>query len=101
MRYSTEPKYRKYIKGYSFLSFTEDLIGNKISDKITSKLLQKRWKTRNLHTTRKITANYWWLKMFWYHRKMEYQKITNKVPRFITKKWVEVHDQSDSAENRY
>ena len=32
---------------------------------------------------------------------MEYQKITNKVPRFITKKWVEVHDQSDSAENRY
>ena len=36
MRYSMEPKYRKYIKGYSFLSFTEDLIGNKISDKITS-----------------------------------------------------------------
>ena len=32
---------------------------------------------------------------------MEYQKITNKVPRFITKKWAEVHDQSDSAENRY
>ena len=32
---------------------------------------------------------------------MEYQKITkllgtipNKVPRFITKKWMEVHDQS-------
>ena len=32
---------------------------------------------------------------------MEYQKITNslgstsdKVPRFITKKWIEVHDQS-------
>ena len=31
---------------------------------------------------------------------MEYQKITNlldhipdKVPRFITKKWIEVHDQ--------
>ena len=22
MRYSTEPKYRKYIKGYDFLSFT-------------------------------------------------------------------------------
>ena len=39
---------------------------------------------------------------------MEYQKITNllgntpdKVPRFITKKWVEVHDQSGTAENRY
>ena len=74
MRYSTEPKYRKYVKGYGFLSFvekfgnknskklmdtatktetgsaktapkrvvqetaeaTEDLIGNKITDKITS-----------------------------------------------------------------
>ena len=40
--------------------------------------------------------------------KMEYQKITkllgntpDKVLRFITKKWVEVHDQSGTAENRY
>ena len=39
---------------------------------------------------------------------MEHQKITNlidtifdNVPRFITKKWVEVHDQSGSAEDRY
>ena len=39
---------------------------------------------------------------------MEYQNITNllgttldEVPRFITKKWVEVHDQSGSAEDRY
>ena len=39
---------------------------------------------------------------------MEYQKFTNfldttsdNVPRFITKKWVEVHDQSGSAEDRY
>ena len=39
---------------------------------------------------------------------MEYQKITNllgstsdKVPRFITKKWIEAHDQSCTAENRY
>ena len=38
---------------------------------------------------------------------MEYQKITNSldvtsddVPRFITKTWVEVHDQSGSAEDR-
>ena len=38
---------------------------------------------------------------------MEYQKITNlldtksdNVPRFITKKWIEVHDQSGSAEDR-
>ena len=40
--------------------------------------------------------------------KMEYQKITNllgttidEIPRFITKKWVEVHDQPGSADDRY
>ena len=39
---------------------------------------------------------------------MEYKKITNLIDilldnmlRFITKKWVEVHDQSGSAEDRY
>ena len=39
---------------------------------------------------------------------MEYQKITNllgttiaEIPRFITKKWVEVHDQSGSTDDRY
>ena len=39
---------------------------------------------------------------------MEHQKITNflgttpnEVPRFITKKWIEVHDQSGYAEDRY
>ena len=39
---------------------------------------------------------------------MEYQKITNllnttsdNIPRFITKKWTEVHDQGGSAANRY
>ena len=39
---------------------------------------------------------------------MEYQKTTNlldttldQVPRFIAKKWVEVHDQSCSADDRY
>ena len=37
---------------------------------------------------------------------MEYQKnllgsISDKVPKFITKKWIEVHNQSGNAENRY
>ena len=54
MRYSTEPRFRKYVKGNGFLSCakkfniygeklmdtatkaTGDLIGNKIADKITS-----------------------------------------------------------------
>ena len=40
--------------------------------------------------------------------KMEYQKIRNllgttldETPRIITKKWVKVHDQSGSADDRY
>ena len=39
---------------------------------------------------------------------MEYQKITNllgnipdTIPKVITKKWIEVYDQSGTAENRY
>ena len=39
---------------------------------------------------------------------MEYQKITNllgttsdNVPRFFTKKWVEVHNQLGNTEDRY
>ena len=39
---------------------------------------------------------------------MEYKKTTKllgntpgKVPRFITKKWVEILDQSGTAKNRY
>ena len=39
---------------------------------------------------------------------MEYEKITNllgnildKVPRFITKNWIEVHNQSGTVENGY
>ena len=39
---------------------------------------------------------------------MEYQKITNllgttpdEVPRIITKNWIEVHEQSGDAEDRY
>ena len=42
------------------------------------------------------------------HIKMEYQKITkllgttlDEIPRFITKNWVEVLDQSGSADDRY
>ena len=42
------------------------------------------------------------------HIKMEYQKITkllgttlDEIPRFITKKFVEVLDQSGSADDRY
>ena len=40
MRYSTEPKYRKYVKGYGFLSFAR-----KFSDKFGKKLMDTAAKT--------------------------------------------------------
>ena len=86
MRCSTEPKYRKYVKGYGFLSFakkignkygkkimeaetkteidaaegTGDSIGNKIANKIISmgKLKEKSKESRrNLHSARKNIKN--------------------------------------------
>ena len=33
MRYSTEPRFRKYVKGYGFLSFAKNF-GNKYSKKL-------------------------------------------------------------------
>ena len=41
MRYSTEPKYRKYVKGYNFLSFAR-----RFSDKYGKKLMDTATKTR-------------------------------------------------------
>ena len=40
MRYSTEPKYRKYVKGYGFLSFAR-----KCGDKYGKKLMDTATKT--------------------------------------------------------
>ena len=150
MRYSTEPKYRKYVKGYGFLSFarkcgdkygkklmdaptkrgidaakaaskwvvqktaeaTGDLIVNKIADKITllRKTKSKEEDERQAiyippEKRQQIIDD---LRLFWHHTKMEYQKIINlldttpnEMPIFITEKWIEVHDQSGNADNRY
>ena len=40
MRYSTEPRFRKYVKGYGFLSFAK-----KFSDKYGKKLMDTATKT--------------------------------------------------------
>ena len=40
MRYSTEPKYRKYVKGYGFLSFAR-----KVGDKYGKNLINTATKT--------------------------------------------------------
>ena len=41
MRYSTEPRYRKYVEGYSFFSFAR-----KFGDKYGKKLIDTATKTR-------------------------------------------------------
>ena len=41
MRYSTKPKYRKYVKGYSFLSFAK-----RFGDKYCKKLMTTATKTK-------------------------------------------------------
>ena len=93
---------------------TGDLIGDKIADKITSLGKSKNKENKNetneleeiiipLEKRQQIIND---LRLFQYHIKMEHQKITNflgnisdKVPRFITKKWIEVHDQSGETYN--
>ena len=32
MRYSTEPRFRKYVKGYGFLSFAKKLVKNMVKN---------------------------------------------------------------------
>ena len=89
------------------------MIENKIADKTTSlgetKNKQKEEERQEIYIPPEKNKK---LLMTWdcfrHHIKMEYQKITNllgttpnEMPRFITKKWVEVHDQSSSADDRY
>ena len=42
MRYSTQPKFRKYVKGYGFLSFAR-----KFGDKYRKKLMDTATKNKN------------------------------------------------------
>ena len=125
MRYPTEPKYRKYVKGYGFLSFsrkfgdkyvtklmgtatetgmgavktaskrvvqkiaeaTEDLIGNKIADKITSlgksKSKEKENERKEVYVLpekqQQIIDD---LRLFWYHKK--WNTKNHKLIRYNT-----------------
>ena len=91
------------------------MIGNKIANKITS-----LGKTKSKEKEREKEKEEIYippekrqqiiddLRLFWHCIKMEYQKITNllgttlgEIPRFVTKKWVKVYDQSGSADDWY
>ena len=49
MRYSTEPKYIKYVKGYDFLSFAR-----KFGDKYSKKLMNTATKT-GIHAAKRAS----------------------------------------------
>ena len=97
--------------GFCHLIFLVFVIFVKSCDKITIKILHwakedKRQEIYILPEKRQQTIDD--LRSFSHNIKLEYQKITDlldttsdHVPRFITKKWIDVHDQSRSAENRY
>ena len=66
MRYSLEPSYRKYVKGYSFLSFTRnfgDKYGKKLMDTATKigidagKTASKRVVQKTAEATRDLIGN--------------------------------------------
>ena len=160
MRYSTEPRFRKYVKGYGFLSFarkfgdkygkklmdtatktgidaaktaskrvaqksaeaTGDLIANKIADKITS--IGKPKEKENTKENIKEIEDFYFPpekrqqiiddlrlfchKMCHYCINMEFQKMVNflditsddkDLPGFVTKKWIEVYNQSEGSYN--
>ena len=90
---------------------TGDLIRNKIADKITSlsKTKSKEKEDERQEIYIPPEKRQWIiddLRLFWHHIKMEYQKITilldatsDNVPRFITKKQIEAHDQSGNPED--
>ena len=89
------------------------MIGNKIADNITSlgktKSKEKEDERQEIYIPpEKILQIIDGLRLFWYYIKMEYQNIINllgttpdEVTRFITKKWIKVHDKSGNAEDRY
>ena len=52
MRHSLEPEYRKYVKGYGFLSFARN-VSDKYGKKLVDTATSNGGNTRNIHSTRK------------------------------------------------
>ena len=86
---------------------TGDFIGNKIADKITSlgkaKSKEKEDERQKVYKPPEKRAQIIDdLRLLWYQKFTNLLGPTaNKVPRFIAEKWVQVHDHSGSAEDRY
>ena len=88
MRYSIEPRQRRYVKGYVFMSFARNFI-----DKYSKSLMDK-----GIDVSKKFA------KTAGKNIIMEYQKIANLVDdtpnqpsKFRTRNWVEINDESRGA----
>ena len=96
MRYSIEPKFRKYVKGYDFLLFAKKFgnkYGKKLMDTATktgidaAKTTSKRMVKKTAEATGDLIGN-----------KTNFLDITpdkKDLPRFVTKIWIEVYNQSE------
>ena len=85
MKYSTEPRFRKYVKGYRFLSFAK-----KIGDKYGKKLIDTTTKTGiNAVKTAKATGD------------LIGNKIANKITLVGKSKEKEKNKQTNKTEKIY
>ena len=99
MRYSAEPRFRKYVKEYGFLSFARTFV-----DKYGKKLIDTATKT-GMNAAKTDCFEH---KVWHHYIKMEFQKIANflnttsddnDLPRFLITKWIEIYDQSEKNYN--
>ena len=98
MRYSIEPRERRYVKGYGFMSFARNF-NDKYSKSLMdlSKNFAKTAGKKILKETAKATGDLI----------MEYQKIAhliddntlNQPSKFRTRNWIEINDESRGAYN--
>ena len=87
MRYSTEPKYRKYVEGYGFLSFAK-----KIGDKYVKKLMDTATKTSSKRVVQKTAEAI---------EDLLGNKITDKITSAGKTKSKEKEDERNKTEEIY
>ena len=81
MRYSIEPRDRKYVKGYRFLSFAKNM-GKNLSNKYGQKLLDSANKIYSRRKSTNLLDNEVAL------------SASNQPSKFRTRNWVKINDES-------
>ena len=88
MRYWTEPKYRKYVKGYGFLSFSR-IFGDKYGKKLMDTATKTEIDAAKTASKRVVQEEATW-DLIW-------KKIAdNESSKFATRKWYVINDQNNT-----